>query len=139
MKKKLVSFVCAVMAALCLVVSVPAQAYAASEDEIALQYAGISEISANLVFKDGTAHCRGTTHAYTGYTVKLVMVLKRSNVEYARWEETVLRRESVAQTRQQVERFARQHAAHLLRSPAHDLVDQRNRAIIVIADRDRAT
>ena len=47
------------------------------------------EISANLVFKDGTAHCRGTTHAYTGYTVKLVMVLKRSNVEYARWEETV--------------------------------------------------
>ena len=35
------------------------------------------------------AHCRGTTHAYTGYTVKLVMVLKRSNVEYARWEETV--------------------------------------------------
>ena len=33
MKKKLVSFVCAVMAALCLVVSVPAQAYAASEDE----------------------------------------------------------------------------------------------------------
>ena len=80
---------CAVMAALCLVVSVPAQAYAALEDEIALQYAGISEISANLVFKDGTAHCRGTTHAYTGYTVKLVMVLKRSNVEYARWEETV--------------------------------------------------
>ena len=78
MKKKLVSFMCAVMAALCLVVSVPAQAYA-----------GISEISANLVFKDGTAHCRGTTHAYTGYTVKLVMVLKRSNVEYARWEETV--------------------------------------------------
>ena len=50
----------------------------------------------------------------------------------------VLRRESVAQTRQQVERFARQHAAHLLRSPAHDLVDQRNRAVIVIADRDRA-
>ena len=68
MKKKLVSFMCAVMAALCLVVSVPAQAYAALE---------------------GTAHCRGTTHAYTGYTVKLVMVLKRSNVEYARWEETV--------------------------------------------------
>ena len=44
MKKKLVSFMCAVMAALCLAVSVPAQAYAASEDELALQYTGISEI-----------------------------------------------------------------------------------------------
>ena len=41
MKKKLVSFVCAVMAALCLVVSVPMQAYAAPEDEIAPQYIGI--------------------------------------------------------------------------------------------------
>ena len=38
MKKKLVSFVCAVMAALCLAVSVPVQAYAALKDEIALQY-----------------------------------------------------------------------------------------------------
>ena len=38
MKKKLVSFMCAVMAALCLAVSVPVQAYAATEDEIVLQY-----------------------------------------------------------------------------------------------------
>ena len=37
MKKKLVSFMCAVMAALCLAVSVPVQAYAATEDEIVLQ------------------------------------------------------------------------------------------------------
>ena len=37
MKKKLVSFVCAVMAALCLAVSVPVQAYAETEDEIALK------------------------------------------------------------------------------------------------------
>ena len=36
MKKKLVSFMCAVMAALCLAVSVPVQAYAALKDEIAL-------------------------------------------------------------------------------------------------------
>lgn len=36
MKKKLVSFMCAVMAALCLAVSVPVQAYAATEDEIVL-------------------------------------------------------------------------------------------------------
>ena len=42
MKKKLVSFVCAVMVALCLAVSVPVQAYAATEDEIAPQYTGIS-------------------------------------------------------------------------------------------------
>ena len=48
MKKKLVSFVCAVMAALCLVVSVPVQAYAAPEDEIAPQYIGISELSEDL-------------------------------------------------------------------------------------------
>lgn len=47
MKKKLVSFVCAVMAALCLAVSVPVQAYAALKAEIALQYIGISEISAD--------------------------------------------------------------------------------------------
>ena len=72
MKKKLVSFICAVMAALCLAVSVPAQAYAA-----------------NLYFENGVAYCRGTTHAYRNYTVNLVMVLKRSNVEYARWEDTV--------------------------------------------------
>ena len=48
MKKKLVPFICAVMAALCLAVSVPVQAYAAPKDEIALQYTGISEISATL-------------------------------------------------------------------------------------------
>ena len=89
MKKKLVSFVCAVMVALCLAVSVPVQAYAATEDEIAPQYTGISEISADLYFENGVAYCRGTTRAYANYTVKLVMVLKRSNVEYARWEETV--------------------------------------------------
>lgn len=89
MKKKLVSFMCAVMAALCLAVSVPVQAYAAPEDEIAPQYTGISEISANLHFENGVAYSRGTTHAYGGYTVKLVVVLKRSNVEYARWEKTV--------------------------------------------------
>ena len=89
MKKKLVSFVCAVIAALCLAVSVPVQAYAAPEDEIALQYTGISEISANLYFENGVAYCRGTTHAHRNYTVNLVMVLKRSNVEYARWEDTV--------------------------------------------------
>ena len=83
MKKKLVSFMCAVMAALCLVVSIPAQAYAAPEDEVAPQYIGISQISANLHFENGTAYCRGTTRAYKDYTVK------RSNVEYARWEETV--------------------------------------------------
>lgn len=40
-------------------------------------------------FENGTAYCRGTTRAYKDYTVNLVMVLKRSNVEYARWEETV--------------------------------------------------
>ena len=89
MKKKLVSFMCAVMAALCLAVSVPVQAYAALKDEIALQYIGISEISANLHFENGIAYCRGTTRAYKGYTVNLVVVLKRNNVEYARWEETV--------------------------------------------------
>ena len=89
MKKKLVSFMCAVMAALCLAVSVPVQAYAATEDEIVLQYIGISQISADLYFENGAAYCRGTTRAYKGYTVNLVMVLKRSNVEYARWEETV--------------------------------------------------
>lgn len=89
MKKKLVSFVCAVMAALCLAVSVPVQAYAATEDEIAPQYTGISEISADLYFENGVAYCRGTTRAYANYTVKLVMVLKRSNVEYVRWEDTV--------------------------------------------------
>ena len=89
MKKKLVSFMCAVMAALCLVVSIPAQAYAAPEDEVAPQYIGISQISANLHFENGTAYCRGTTRAYKDYTVNLVMVLKHSNVEYARWEETV--------------------------------------------------
>ena len=55
MKKKLVSFVCAVMAALCLVVSVPMQAYAAPEDEIAPQYIGISELSADLGFINGAA------------------------------------------------------------------------------------
>lgn len=60
MKKKLVSFVCAVMAALCLVVSVPVQAYAAPEDEIAPQYIGISELSADLGFINGSAYCRGT-------------------------------------------------------------------------------
>lgn len=92
MKKKLVSFVCAVMAALCLAVSVPVQAYAALKDEIALQYIGISEISADLYFENGVAYCRGTSHAYAGYTVKLVMVLKRSNVECARWEDTVVAR-----------------------------------------------
>ena len=92
MKKKLVSFVCAVMAALCLAVSVPVQAYAALKDEIALQYIGISEISADLYFENGVAYCRGTSHAYAGYTVKLVMVLKRSNMEYARWEDTVVAR-----------------------------------------------
>lgn len=81
MKKKLVSFVCAVMVALCLAVSVPVQAYAATEDEIAPQYTGISEISADLYFENGVAYCRGTTRAYANYTVKLVMVLKRSNVE----------------------------------------------------------
>ena len=58
MKKKLVSFMCAVMAALCLVVSNPAQAYAAPEDEVAPQYIGISQISANLHFENGTAYCR---------------------------------------------------------------------------------
>ena len=84
MKKKLVSFVCAVMAALCLVVSVPMQAYAAPEDEIAPQYIGISELSADLGFINGSAYCRGTTRGYNGYTVNLVMVLKRNNVEYAR-------------------------------------------------------
>ena len=89
MKKKLVSFMCAVMAALCLAVSVPVQAYAAPEDEIAPQYIGISQISADLYFENGAAYCRGTTRAYKGYTVNLVMVLKRSNVEYARWEDTV--------------------------------------------------
>ena len=89
MKKKLVSFMCAVMAALCLAVSVPVQAYAATEDEIVLQYIGISQISADLYFENGAAYCRGTTRAYKGYTVNLVMVLKRSNVEYARWEDTV--------------------------------------------------
>ena len=89
MKKKLVSFVCAVMVALCLAVSVPVQAYAATEDEIAPQYTGISEISADLYFENGVAYCRGTTRAYANYTVKLVMVLKRSNVEYVRWEDTV--------------------------------------------------
>lgn len=87
MKKKLVSFVCAVMVALCLAVSVPVQAYAATEDEIAPQYTGISEISADLYFENGVAYCRGTTRAYANYTVKLVMVLKRSNVEYVRWED----------------------------------------------------
>ena len=92
MKKKLVSFVCAVMAALCLAVSVPVQAYAATEDEIVLQYIGISQISADLYFENGAAYCRGTTRAYKGYTVNLVMVLKRSNVEYARWEDTVVAR-----------------------------------------------
>lgn len=65
------------------------QAYAALKDEIALQYIGISEISANLHFENGVAYCRGTTRAYKGYTVNLVVVLKRNNVEYARWEETV--------------------------------------------------
>ena len=90
MKKKLVSFMCAVMAALCLAVSVPVQAYAATEDEIVLQqYIGISQISADLYFENGAAYCRGTTRAYKGYTVNLVMVLKRSNVEYARWEDSV--------------------------------------------------
>ena len=89
MKKKLVSFVCAVMAALRLVVSVPMQAYAAPEDEIAPQYIGISELSADLGFINGSAYCRGTTRGYNGYTVNLVMVLKRNNVEYARWEKTV--------------------------------------------------
>lgn len=89
MKKKLVSFMCAIMAALCLAVSVPVQAYAALKDEIALQYIGISEISADLYFENGVAYCRGTTRAYANYTVKLVMVLKRSNVEYVRWEDTV--------------------------------------------------
>ena len=89
MKKKLVSFMCAVMAALCLAVSVPVQAYAATEDEIVLQYIGISQISADLYFENGAAYCRGTTRAYKGYTVNLVMVLKRSNVEYVRWEDTV--------------------------------------------------
>ena len=89
MKKKLVSFMCAVMAALCLAVSVPVQAYAATEDEIVLQYIGISQISADLYFENGAAYCRGTTRAYANYTVKLVMVLKRSNVEYVRWEDTV--------------------------------------------------
>ena len=92
MKKKLVSFMCAVMAALCLAVSVPVQAYAATEDEIVLQYIGISQISADLYFENGAAYCRGTTRAYKGYTVNLVMVLKRSNVEYARWEDTVVAR-----------------------------------------------
>ena len=88
MKKKLVPFICAVMAALCLAVSVPVQAYAAPKDEIALQYIGISELSADLYFENGAAYCRGTTHAYRNYTVNLVMVLKRNNIEYARWEDT---------------------------------------------------
>ena len=55
MKKKLVSFMCAVMDALCLAVSVPVQAYAATEDEIVLQYIGISQISADLYFENGAA------------------------------------------------------------------------------------
>ena len=50
----------------------------------------------------------------------------------------VLRRESVAETRQQVELSARPHPAHLLGASAHDLVDQRNRAFVEIAHRDRA-
>ena len=37
--------------AACLAVSVPVQAYAALKDEIALQYIGISEISADLYFE----------------------------------------------------------------------------------------
>lgn len=89
MKKKLVFYMCAIMAVVCLVVTIPVQTFAAPDDEIAPQYIGISQISADLYFENGVAYCRGTTRAYKNYTVNLVMVLKRSNVEYARWEDTV--------------------------------------------------
>lgn len=94
MKKRMAGFLCALLVAGCIITLVPVQAYAVQEDtareeQIAPQYKGIAELSANLNISNGVAYCRGTTLGYEGYTVRLVMVLKRNNVEFQKWECTV--------------------------------------------------
>lgn len=91
MKKRLAGFLCAVLFMSCMVWVVPVQAHAAQEDsavqeEVSPHYIGMGQLSVNLDLNNGVAYCRSTTQAYKGYTIKLVMVLKRNNVEFQKWE-----------------------------------------------------
>lgn len=89
MKKSILSSVLAfLLLATCAISLLPAPIHAEPNDQISPQYIGIVNIAANLDLLNGHAECRGDARVRSGYTVKLVMVLKRNNVEFAKWETT---------------------------------------------------
>ena len=89
MKRKTIRSFCAILSIICILSLLPIQAIAAQKPTDSPQYTGISTISANLdISTSGYATCSGATRGNTGYTVELVVQLKRDGTTIKTWRES---------------------------------------------------